>query len=70
MAVDQGTSAWEAMLIDANPTAPAVGLSSTPRNYLVVALRTTGLLVLAAISILVLLPAALAAVAAQAAVAG
>ena len=67
MTVDQAASAWESMLIDANVTAPAVGPSSRPWSQLIVATRTAGLLILAILAILVLLPAVLAA---QAAVTG
>ena len=61
MTVDQAATAWEAMLDDANSTEPARGRSTSVRGHAVVALRTTGLLILAALAILVLLPAALAA---------
>ena len=61
MTVDQAATAWEAMLDDANSTEPARGRSRPMRGHAVVALRTTGLLILAALAILVLLPAALAA---------
>ena len=67
MTVDQAASAWESMLIDTNVTAPAVGPSSRPWSQLIVATRTAGLLILAILAILVLLPAVLAA---QAAVTG
>ena len=66
MTVDQAVTAWESMLIDANGTAPAVSHSRALRGHAVVALRTTALLILAALAILVLLPA----LAAQAAFAG
>ena len=61
MTVDQAATAWESMLTDANDAAPAVGRRRTLRGHAVVALRTTALLILAALAILVLLPAALAA---------
>ena len=65
MIVDQAVTAWESMLTDANDSASAVGrrgtLRGTLRGHAVGALRTTALLVLAALAILVLLPAALAA---------
>ena len=67
MTVDPAVTAWESMLTDANGSAPAVSRPSTLRGHAVVVLRTTVLLVLAALAILVLLPAALAA---QAAFAG
>lgn len=59
MPVDKSVSAWDSMLIDANVTAPAADRSSTPRSSLAVALRTTGLVILAILAILVLLPAVL-----------
>jgi hypothetical protein len=61
MTVDQAFSAWESMLTDANVTEPASSRSGPLRGHAVVALRTTVLVVLAALAILVLLPAALAA---------
>ena len=61
MTVDQAVSAWESMLTDANVTEPAPSRSGLLRGHAVVALRTTVLLILAALAILVLLPAALAA---------
>jgi hypothetical protein len=64
--VDQAVSAWEAMLTDANDAA-AGGRRGTLRGHTVAALRTTVLLILAAVAILVLLPAALVAQAAFAA---
>lgn len=67
MTMDQATEAWETMLIDANGAAPAVSRPSTLRGHVVVVVRTTALLILASLAILVLLPAALAA---QAAFAG
>lgn len=67
MTVDPAVTAWESMLTDANGSVPAVSRPSTLRGQAVVVLRTTVLLVLAALAILVLLPAALAA---QAAFAG
>jgi hypothetical protein len=67
MTLDPATSAWETMLTDANDTAPAVHRRSTLRGHAVIALRTILLLIVAALAILVLLPAALVA---QAAFAG
>lgn len=67
MTVDQAVTAWESMLTDANGAAPAATPQSASQGNAVVALRTTALLILAALAILVLLPAALAA---QAVVAG
>lgn len=61
MTVDQANTAWESMLTEANGTAPAAGPSSTLWAHAIVALRTTAFLVLAAVAILVLLPAVLAA---------
>jgi hypothetical protein len=67
MTVDQAGIAWEAMLVDANDSPrPATRRRSLGRHVMV-ALRTTALLILAALAILVLLPAALVA---QAAFAG
>ena len=57
MTTDQAATAWESMLIDANGTAPAVSGRGTLRAHGVATLRTTVLLVLAAVLILVLLPA-------------
>ena len=67
MTVDQAVTAWESMLTDANGTARAVSRRHALRGHGVVALRTTLLLIVASLAILVLLPAALAA---QAAFAG
>lgn len=67
MTVDQAAATWETMLIDAHGTAPEDSRRSTLRSPMVVAVRTTVLLILASLAILVLLPAALAA---QAAFAG
>ncbi|MBI2780860.1 MAG: hypothetical protein HYX55_03555 [Chloroflexi bacterium] len=61
MTVDQTTTAWEAMLEDANAAKPAETRPSAQRSPMVVALRTTVLLVLATLAILVLLPALVAA---------
>jgi hypothetical protein len=61
MTVDQAATAWESMLTDANVTEPASSRSGPLRGHAVVALRTTVFLLLAALAILVLLPAALAA---------
>ena len=59
MTVDLAGTAWESMLIDANGTTPADPRPSGPRDLAVFALRTTVLLILAALAILVLLPAVL-----------
>lgn len=64
MTVDQATAAWESMLTEANGDAPAVARSGAVRSPAIVAIRTAVLLVLAALAILVLLPAALVAQAA------
>jgi hypothetical protein len=61
MTVDQAVTAWESMLTDANVAEPAPSRSGPVRGRTVVALRTTVFLILAALAILVLLPAALAA---------
>lgn len=61
MAVDQAVTAWESMLTDANGITPAVRRPGSRRDLAVVAFRTIVLLILAALAILVLLPAALAA---------
>jgi hypothetical protein len=61
MTVDQAMTAWESMLTDANGTAAAAARPTTVRGYAIVAFRTAVLLILAALAILVLLPAALAA---------
>ena len=61
MTVDQAISAWESMLADANATEPADRPPTTIRGHAAGALRTAVLLILAAVAILVLLPAALAA---------
>jgi hypothetical protein len=61
MTVDQSLTAWEAMLTDANVTEPASRRSGALRGHAIVVLRTSVLLVLAMLAILVLLPAALAA---------
>lgn len=61
MTVDQAVTAWESMLTDANGTTPADPRPSSRRDLTIVALRTTVLLILAALAILVLLPAALSA---------
>lgn len=66
MTVDQAVTAWDTMLTDANGTAPAVSRRDTLRGQALMALRTTVFLILAALAILVLLPA----LAAQAASAG
>lgn len=65
--MDQATAAWESMLTDANGNEPMIATHGTVRGNAVVALRTIVLLILAALAILVLLPAALVA---QAAFAG
>jgi hypothetical protein len=67
MTVDQAATAWESMLTDANVSDPAPSRSRALRSHATFALRTTAFLLLAALAILVLLPAALAA---QAAFAG
>jgi hypothetical protein len=59
MTVDQARTAWESMLIDANGTTPADPRPSGRRDLAVFALRTTVLLTLAMLAILVLLPAVL-----------
>lgn len=64
MTLDQAAAAWETMLNDANSVAPVNSRPGTLRSPMVVALRTTVLLILASLAILVLLPAALAAQAA------
>jgi len=61
MTVDQAATAWESMLTDANVTEPAPSRSGALRSHAIFALRTTVFLILAALAILVLLPAALAA---------
>ena len=66
MTVDQATAAWESMLAIANDDTPATTRTAL-RRPAIVAIRTTVLLILAALAILVLLPAALVA---QAAFAG
>lgn len=66
MTVDQAITAWDAMLIDANPTATPISRRAALRGQAIGAIRTTVLLVLAALAILVLLPA----LAAQAAFGG
>jgi hypothetical protein len=67
MTVDQALTAWESMLTDANVTEAASSRSGLLRGHAGVVLRTTVRLILAALAILVLLPAALAA---QASLAG
>jgi hypothetical protein len=61
MTVDQALTAWESMLTDANVAEPAPSRSGALRGNAILALRTTVSLILAALAILVLLPAALAA---------
>lgn len=61
MTVDQAAAAWATMLVDANGADLAERRPSSLRSPMVVALRTTILLILASLAILVLLPAALAA---------
>jgi hypothetical protein len=61
LTADQAVTAWGTMLTDANPVAPAPSRWSARRGPALVALRTTVLLVLAALAILVLFPAVLAA---------
>jgi hypothetical protein len=67
MTVDQAATAWESMLCDANVTGPPPRRSGPLRGHAVVAMRTTVFVILAALAILVLLPAALTA---QASLAG
>ena len=66
MTMDRAGIAWESMLIDANDTAPPATRRRVLGRHVIVALRTTVLLILAALAILVLLPAALVAQAASA----
>lgn len=61
MTVVQAASTWAYMLADANVTAVAVARRHALRSQAVDVLRTTVLLVVAALAILVLLPAAIAA---------
>ena len=61
MAIDQAIGAWEAMELEANEITPATGRRQAGIGLAVAFTRTTVLLVLAALSILVLLPAVLAA---------
>jgi hypothetical protein len=61
LTVDKAITAWESMLADANAVPPPPSRWSANRGHALVALRMTALLVLAALAILVLLPAALAA---------
>lgn len=64
MTLEQATSAWESMLTDANSDEAAFTHRSGVRGHAIVAFRTIALLILAALAILVLLPAALVAQAA------
>ena len=64
MTVDQAGIAWESMLVDANDTPPPASRRRSVGRHVIVALRTAAFLILAALAILVLLPAALAAQAA------
>ena len=66
MTIDRAVSAWEAMLNETNDTAEAVSPRSAFRERGVVALRMIAFLFIAALAILVLLPAALTAQAAMA----
>lgn len=66
MTLDPAVTAWESMLSDANVAPPAIRRPSALGGHAILALRTTGLLLLAALAILVLLPA----LAAQASFAG
>jgi hypothetical protein len=66
MTVDHAVTAWESMLADAYVTGPAVSRRTALRGHAIGAVRITVLLVLAALAILVLLPA----LASQAAIAG
>jgi hypothetical protein len=59
MTVDKALTAWESMLIDANGITPAETRPNSRRDLAVFAFRTTVLLFLAALAILVLLPAML-----------
>lgn len=61
MSVDRAVTAWETMLTDANGITPAVTRPSSRRDLAIVSLRTIVLLIVAALAILVLLPAALSA---------
>jgi hypothetical protein len=67
MTVDQAATAWESMLAAANDLAPVASRRRTVGRHAAVVVRTSVLLILASLAILVLLPAALAA---QAAFAG
>ena len=67
MTVDQAVTAWESMLAAANNLAPVASRRRTGVRHAAVVVRTSVLLILASLAILVLLPAALAA---QAAFAG
>lgn len=61
MTVDHAVNAWDSMLTNTFGSAAAVSRRQALRGHAIVVLRTTGLLVIAALAILVLLPAALAA---------
>lgn len=61
MIVNPPAAAWAAMHGDANAAAPSIGGPPAVPDIAVVALRTAAFLILAALAILVLLPAALAA---------
>jgi len=67
MTVDQAVTAWESMLAAANDLAPAASRRRRVGRHAAGVVRTSVLLMLASLAILVLLPAALAA---QAAFAG
>jgi len=59
MTVDQAVTAWESMLTDANESPPAVRRRRAVRSGAAITLRTAALVFVAALAILVLLPAAL-----------
>ena len=61
MTVDPSVTAWESMLIDANGNSPSDARPSGRRDLAVFAFRTTVLLLIAMLAILVLLPAVLSA---------
>jgi hypothetical protein len=64
VAEDPAVSAWESMLIETHGTADAVSRRDSLHGPVIVALRTIAFLLIAALAILVLLPAALTAQAA------
>lgn len=59
--VERAISAWDSMLADANDTGPAASRRPALRDIAISALRTTGLLVVVGLAILVLLPVMIAA---------